>query len=125
LAFSIYTLLPCNGSGIILIVQRLTQRHPLGSWIKEKQQTAAFFGANSTWLEKYYDLYLEDPQLVTPELQTLFKEFDQDEPDVRHLPIIEKFKLAGQLSAGSDSEVGNAVHTQKQADVSNAVERHH
>ena len=73
----------------------------MASWIKEKQQSAAFFGANSTWLEQYYDLYLEDPQSVTPELQALFKEFDQDEPDVRHLPIIEKFEQAGRLPAGA------------------------
>ncbi len=87
----------------------------MASWIKEKQQSAAFFGSNSTWLEQYYDLYLQDPQSVTPELQALFKEFDQDEPDVRHLPIIEKFELAAQLPA--DSNVGDAVHAQKQAAV--------
>jgi len=89
----------------------------LGSWIKEKQQSAAFFGSNSSWLEQYYDLYLEDPQSVTPELQSLFKQFDQDEPDVRHLPIIEKFEQAGRLPAGAGMATGDAAHAQKQAAV--------
>ncbi|MFC3193934.1 2-oxoglutarate dehydrogenase E1 component [Marinicella sediminis] len=89
----------------------------MGSWIKEKQQSAAFFGSNSSWLEEYYDLYLEDPQSVTPELQALFKEFDQDEPDVRHLPIIEKFEMAGRLPASGGSVSGDAAHAQKQAAV--------
>lgn len=89
----------------------------MGSWIKEKQQSAAFFGSNSTWLEQYYDLYLEDPQSVTPELQALFKQFDQGEPDVRHLPIIKKFEAAGKLNAQASAGGGDAVHAQKQAAV--------
>lgn len=89
----------------------------MGSWIIEKQQSAAFFGNNSSWLEQYYDLYLEDPQSVTPELQSLFKQFDQDEPDVRHLPIIEKFEQAGRLPAGAGNVTGDAAHAQKQAAV--------
>lgn len=87
----------------------------MGSWINEKQQSAAFFGSNSSWLEQYYDLYLEDPEAVTPELQELFKQFDQDEPDVRHLPIIEQFAAAAQLPATAVS--GDAAHAQKQAAV--------
>ncbi len=89
----------------------------MGSWIKEKQQSAAFFSSNSTWLEQNYDLYLEDPQSVTPELQALFKEFDQDEPDVRHLPIIEKFEQVGKLPPGAGADGVDAAHAQKQAAV--------
>lgn len=89
----------------------------MGSWIKEKQQSAAFFGTNSAWLEQYYDLYLEDPQAVTPELQALFKEFDTGTPDVRHLPVIEKFEQAGRLHANAGAVTGDAAHAQKQADV--------
>ncbi len=89
----------------------------MGSWIKEKQQSAAFFGANSTWLENNYDQYLEDPNSVTPELQALFKEFDQAEPDVRHLPVIEKFEQAGKLNAAASADSGDAAHAHKQAGV--------
>ncbi|MCB1581441.1 MAG: 2-oxoglutarate dehydrogenase E1 component [Xanthomonadales bacterium] len=88
----------------------------MGSWIKEKQKSAAFFGTNSSWLEQYYDQYLEDPHSVSAEMQTLFKEFDQGSPDVRHLPIIEKFEQAGKYPAMAPAS-GDAVHTQKQADV--------
>ncbi|WP_223789223.1 2-oxoglutarate dehydrogenase E1 component [Marinicella meishanensis] len=89
----------------------------MGSWIKEKQQSAAFFGTNSSWLEQYYDLYLEDPEAVTPELQALFKQFDGEQPDVRHLPIIEQFAQAAQLPPGSGAESADAAHAQKQAAV--------
>ncbi len=88
----------------------------MGSWIKEKQKSAAFFGTNSSWLEQYYDQYLEDPQSVSAEMQTLFKELDQGSPDVRHLPIIEKFEQAGKYPAMAATS-GDAVHAQKQADV--------
>ena len=89
---------------------------PLANWIKEKQQSAPFFGANSAWLEQYYDLYLQDPQAVTPELQQLFKQFDGEQPDVRHQPVIEQFIAAGQLPAGGGLS-GDADHAMKQAAV--------
>lgn len=88
----------------------------MANWIKEKQQSAPFFGANSAWLEQYYDLYLQDPQAVTPELQQLFKQFDGEQPDVRHQPVIEQFIAAGQLPA-SGGLSGDADHAMKQAAV--------
>lgn len=95
----------------------LKLRAPLSSWIKEKHQSAPFFGANSAWLESYYDQYLADPQSVSPELQSLFISFEQGQGDVRHLPILEKFEMAGRLPAGAAVVSGDAAHQHKQAAV--------
>ncbi|MCW8870476.1 MAG: 2-oxoglutarate dehydrogenase E1 component, partial [Proteobacteria bacterium] len=88
----------------------------MASWIKEKQQSAPFFGANSSWLEQYYDLYLQDPESVTPELQQLFQQFDGEQPDIRHQPVIERFLAAAQQPAGGELS-GDADHAMKQAAV--------
>ncbi len=88
----------------------------MASWIKEQQQSATFFGANASWLEQFYDLYLQDRQSVTPELQQLFSQFDGEQADVRHQPIIEQFLAAGQLPV-TGSIGGDADHAIKQAAV--------
>ena len=88
----------------------------MANWIKEKQQSAPFFGANSSWLEDYYDLYLQDPDAVTPELQALFSQFDGEQPDIRHQPVIDQFVAAGKLPAGGGVS-GDADHAMKQAAV--------
>lgn len=89
----------------------------MANWIKEKQQSAPFFGANSGWLEYYYDLFLDDPNSVSAELQDFFRSFNADGEDARHLPIIEQFELAGKVSAAAAGVSGDAVHQQKQAAV--------
>ncbi len=89
----------------------------MSSWIKEKHQSAPFFGTNSAWLESYYDQYLEDPQSVPDEIRLLFKNIDNGQGDVRHLPIIEKFELAGRLPASGPIISGDAAHQHKQAAV--------
>lgn len=88
----------------------------MANWIKEKQQSAPFFGANSSWLEYYYDLFLENPDSVSAELQNFFKDFNPEGEDARHLPVIEQFEQAGKLSGGV-SVSGDAAHQQKQAAV--------
>lgn len=89
----------------------------MSSWIKEKHQTAPFFGTNSSWLESYYDQYLEDPASVPPEIQAMFKDLDSGQGDVRHLPVLEKFEMAGRLPAGAVTISGDAAHQHKQAAV--------
>ncbi|MCF6300784.1 MAG: hypothetical protein L3J52_06660 [Proteobacteria bacterium] len=87
------------------------------NWINEKQLSSPFFGANSSWLEYYYDSYLEDPTSVSAELQQFFNELNQGQSDIRHLPIIKKFELAGKLNFSSRGEPNNAHFQQKQSAV--------
>ena len=85
--------------------------------IREKQQTSPYFGTNSSWLEYYYDLYLEDKHAVDAELRHFFDQLGDTENDARHLPVIEKFAAAGQLSPSAGVVSGDAEHQQKQAAV--------
>jgi 2-oxoglutarate dehydrogenase E1 component len=74
------------------------------SWIKSQQKSSPFFGSNANWLESFYDDYLQDRNSVSLELQKLFDNLtDNSGQDIRHLPIIEKFKAAAQLPAGFGS----------------------
>ena len=85
--------------------------------IREKQQSSPYFGTNSSWLEYYYDLYLEDKNAVDAELRSFFDQLGDTDNDIRHLPILDRFALAGQLSPAATMVSGDAEHQQKQAAV--------
>ncbi len=90
----------------------------MANWIKEKQQSAAFFGANAAWLEYQYDQFLADPDSVDAPMRTAFEQLKGEAEDVRHLPIIERFRLAAQLPAAAAAPMqGDALHQKKQAAV--------
>jgi len=65
------------------------------SWIKKQQETAPFFGSNSSWLESWYDDYLKNPEQVPTELRKVFDALtDNTATDVRHLPVLERMEQA-------------------------------
>ncbi len=89
------------------------------SWIKTQQKSSPFFGSNATWLESFYDDYLQDVNSVSPELKKLFDELtDNTGQDIRHLPILEKFEAAAQLPLGyASNDVSSNEIQQKEASV--------
>lgn len=90
----------------------------MSSWIKDQQKTAPFFGTNSSWMESYYDEYLEDRNNVSDELRAFFDQLtDNTGKDVRHQPILEKFQLAAQNPVQSSESGLSLEHKQKEASV--------
>lgn len=86
----------------------------MASWIKTQQKSSPFFGSNATWLESFYDDYLQDRSSVSQELQNLFDELTENTgQDIRHLPILEKFEAAAQLPLGLSSVDTNSIEIQR------------
>ncbi len=87
------------------------------SWIKKQQQTAPFFGSNASWLESWYDDYLENPDNVPRELRTLFDQVTENtRQDIRHLPLLKQMEQAAWFPPAASSPQ-TSVQQEKQAAV--------
>ncbi|MEO8164127.1 MAG: 2-oxoglutarate dehydrogenase E1 component, partial [Betaproteobacteria bacterium] len=62
--------------------------------MKESLGSSYLFGGNAPFIENLYEIYLDNPEDVTPEWRRYFEQMQQSSegaPDVAHAPVVESF----------------------------------
>ncbi len=59
--------------------------------LKEFLSTSTLFGGNAPFIEEQYEIYLGNPEAVSPEWRAYFDELRDGETDVAHAPVVDSF----------------------------------
>jgi 2-oxoglutarate dehydrogenase E1 component len=76
--------------------------------LQDQYESSHLSGANASYIEAWYEDWLEDPNSVPPHWASVFAGMrDGAESEVGHLGVQEKFRLLGQVPAGADHQLSD------------------